>query len=220
MSGRPEVSRATGDSTAGVAHCADRTVPLPVLSLAKLDSKSRDAIIAGGCVTVGNQVEVDLLAADAAAPGSAAVLAEYWTRTRVMLDDLAAGVDRPDARLTRRTVVSARQIDTKAERRDLGEELAVLTGHPLLTRAAGILETKPDWKMVGKAGTVTRSASTSTVTVAVRGQGLPEPLGGARGRNEIVRHVSIEASHAAWRDRKARRLVSVAVTVDEVWPAR
>lgn len=195
-----------------------RTVPLPVLALAPLKASERKHLAKLACVELGVRVEVDLEAADTIVPGSARVLTDYWRKAQEMLSDLAAGREREDAVVMRRVIAAKRQTDTKSGRADLADELFALTGHPRLVRAVGILESAPNWKELARVGTLRQGESTSSISVTLPSQGLPEQLGGARARNEVRRRVTVEASHAQWRDRKARRLVSVNVSADEVWP--
>lgn len=45
----------------------------------------------------------------------------------------------------------------------------------------------------------------------------PDSLGGPPYLTEVARRVTLVARHAAWRDRRTRRLAQVVVTVEEMW---
>jgi hypothetical protein len=208
---------------ASAQHSAPRpapvTVPAMVLALAPLADADRELLARVAGVELGDTVEVDLRAAEDAVPGSARVLMAYWMQAKALWDDLSAGRSRPGARTFRRTLVSARQVDTKTDRRDLSDELFALTGNPVLAQACEILEANPDAARLEAVGVLTRSSDRTQVAVTLRGQHHPDVLGGPRARSEVARHFCLEASHAAWRDRKARRFTRIDVTADEVWPA-
>lgn len=195
------------------------TVPIAVLALVGLEPEVKDEVAKMAAIRFGTRVEIDLEVADMVAPGSADVLEAYWRASRRLWDALAAGApSEVPAVLVRRTVLTARQTDTKTERHDLSDELFALTGHPQLALACNILDTNPDWKALEDLGTLTMASDRARLEVAVSGQHLPASLGGPRSRSEVARHIVLEASHAAWRDRRIRRLMSITVTVDEVWP--
>lgn len=116
------------------------------------------------------------------------------------------------------------QRDDKAGRRDLLEVLNSGFDTPhlgeILQEATG---SSPDWSVVEKlssswAGTILRDGTrTSLVMKVPNARGWSIFWGGAPAENEVRRRVEIEFNHAAWRDRRVRRLVAVRVVADEIW---
>lgn len=128
---------------------------------------------------------------------------------------------------TRRELVRDRQNTAKGSKRDLGELYQALSALPAL---GGVLNLAcspdPDVRELRDAvaslgGTVAAAPGVLTLTAAPNvGLLYPGQLGGPVGAGEVSREFTVEVRHAAWRDRKVRRLAAVEVTAVEMWAPR
>lgn len=174
-------------------------------------------------IALGNRVEASIPALDSVEPGLGQRAARYWERCRTFWDLVAQG-ERPTNGLhVERALVSHRQSTTTSDRRDLNEVIDVLDGIPVVSDIVDhALSAKPDWAALGRSGLTTEIEQRDDVTViSFLYPGRHEwdaLLGGVCSRGEVGRRVQIVVSHAKWRDRRSRRLVSVDVFAREVWP--
>lgn len=195
------------------------SVPLFTVSLVQPDFDQWATI----GVVLGNRVEADLAALEAVEPGLGLRVARYWERCRSFWD-LVAGGDRPTNGLhVERALIAHRQSTTTTDRRDLNEVLEVLDRVPVVSEIVeSALSTKPDWDVLRRNGLSTEVTHRDDVTVISflypGRHDWDTQLGGVCSRGEIGRRVEIVVSHAKWRDRRSRRLVSVDVFAREVWP--
>lgn len=204
-------------------------VPLGAAATLLLERPDLAQVAAGHLRALGARVEVDLTSLRAASELEADLadaLAVYWDRCSQLWESLRAQSPSGGYVMVRRCVRDAAQSTTKGSRADLVAELDALSASPALSEiAAELTGTEPDLAslqtMVSPLdGSVTAdSGSGTTVTVNLAGAvTLPEALGGVRWPGEVRRTVTLTARHAAWRDRRARRLARVSVEVWEVWP--
>jgi hypothetical protein len=124
-----------------------------------------------------------------------------------------------------RTLATAVQIDRRDERADLVEEISFLRGIPVLAEYLDeLLSGEPEPALLGTWGTplratLTRKGTCGTATVRVDDPVLyPVSLGGLRSFGEVARLFVLGVNWAKWRDRDARRLVSVQSVAHEIWP--
>jgi hypothetical protein len=167
-------------------------------------------------VTVGARTEVDLAAvARCYGPEAAERIGDLWLRTRRMMITGSAGAG-PE---TVETLVDVAQ-DTGRVKRDLVAEMDALAAHPVLSTVCDQLlgpEPPAGAPELGMPVAFTSDGTVSTVTVELRGPAWPTALGAAAAINEVSRVFTLEARHAAWRDRKSRRLARLLVESRRVW---
>lgn len=205
----------------------ERTVPAWVAQLALGDlTEDVSAALRAAGRTLGSRVELDVAAVGATLGNAAASkLVAYEQRCRDFFEAWLAGEAAGPYVIVRRPLVKVRQIDTKDARVDLGPTLDALT---TVSGIGDIVEevtgAKPDWELVARLGTafeaaVERDGNDTTVTLhCAFDTSWPDELGGVPTRGELQRILRLGLSHAAWRDRRNRRLVSVTVEAEEIWP--
>lgn len=162
---------------------------------------------------------------DEAAEGAAGKIAAYWAECGEFWQRLDRGEEPGAYMAVRREVLSARQRDNQ----DLTEELAALEEMAGIgTVISAVLDAAPDLEECGKAaaGAGGRLWHGEKGEVCVRFEWgrddvayWPEALGGGFSPGEMSRAITVIAKHAAWRDRRARRLIRVEVEANELWPA-
>lgn len=180
-----------------------------------------------GCgVQVGERVELDLgAAAGVLGEGTCDALRRYAQACRDFFDTWVAGGDPGPWVVVRRTLVSVRQQDTKQHRVDLGGHLEAAADIPLLGEVLDLAcGADPDWDEVRHLGeaagvAVLEDGNETTVELSLPTATVwPELLGGVPTRGELSRTVTAVVNHAAWRDRRNRRLVQLEVVAEEMWP--
>lgn len=174
-----------------------------------------DVSTLAGVYRLGDRFEVELDAVES--PDTKAALLSYWT--------LCTSGQVSETVVVRRTVRHAMQDTSRDARRDLSSELAALDEHPFLHGVVDLLcAANPDVDALrlaaaSHAGSVVIRENDTIVSVLLPGiLELGEPLGGIGDDRELARVVTLRAKHAAWRDRRARRLAEVTVESVERWP--
>lgn len=202
-----------GPMDAASKHFDQLSVPAAAAQLA-----APELVDGSVLVRVGERSEVDLAAVAARhGTGAAGRLARFWAETR-------RGAVRGDLPVTARRVLLDDRQDTGRAKRDLDEALDALDGHRYLGPVADVLlapeapTRKALGSVVGSEAKVSRSDGALVVTVAATSPGWPAALGGAPMPNEVRRWFRLEARHAAWRDRRVRRLARIVVWAEERWP--
>lgn len=126
--------------------------------------------------------------------------------------------------VVRRELSYDRESDEKGARHDLASRLESAKSIPgmehvlrtLLDKELSqenLLEAVSPWR-----GVVVQSEPWTQVTLYIdKAEGWQSDWGGPSAPNEIRRVVTLVANHAAWRDRRGRRLVEVLVEADEIW---
>ena len=170
--------------------------------------------------------QLDVEALSKQRPDLAGRLAEFADANRRLWDAHRTGAGGVPYVVAARDVVAVRQRDDATGRTDLADQLASADKVVLLARLVEMATSATcDWdELVKRAsvwgGVVEHDGKNGhTVVLNVEGaQDWPAEWGGAARANELQRQVIVEVNHAAWRDRRVRRLVSVSVTVFELWP--
>lgn len=205
-----------------------RTVPAGLIATVLADRPDLQAVVTGCGRQVGVRVEVDLNAVEALSTRLAHVLTVYDAHARAFWRALQTGTAAGAAyTLVRRTLMTHVQSTAKKDRRDLVEVYEALTGvavlsdivdeltaaEPDLDALAGLLDA------AGGGQVLPAEAGAVAVQVLLDPNGaLPDVLGGVRMPGEVRRVLTLTARHAAWRDRRVRRLARVEVAADEMWP--
>jgi hypothetical protein len=193
------------------------SVPRTVVELLEHDPARRAA--AGSAFRqLGATLEADVGALDLVVPGLGTRCVDYLLAARDLWACREAGDPVEGAVLVRVPLVDRRQTDSKVARVDLGPLHAAMEHIPALVPALGLLDADPDWSTLAGVGTLERHDDRSTLTVELASAHWPLELGGPAAPGEVSRTVRLEASHAAWRDRRVRRLVRVVVHAREIWP--
>lgn len=193
------------------------SVPRTVVELLEPDPGRRAA--AGSAFRqLGATLEADVNALDHVVPGLGSRCIDYLLSTRDLWACREAGEPLEHAVVVRVPLVDRRQTDSKVARVDLGPLYAAMEHVPALVPALGLLDADPDWSALDRVGTLERHDDRSALTVELASAHWPLELGGPSSPGELVRTVRLEASHAAWRDRRVRRLVRVVVHAQEIWP--
>lgn len=174
------------------------------------------------------RVELDLtLVAGEVSAECAEQLRAYYYACRGFWARLAHG-GRPGAYVAlRRPLLRAAQIDNKTQGKVmLHDELEALEGLPGVGELMqSFLQRELDPERVTLlaapfGGTLELDGVRAKLQIVVEGRILwPRALGGAGTAGEVRRHLELGASHAVSRDRASRRLMSVAVDTEEIWPA-
>lgn len=198
-------------------------VPTSVASVYAGDNDAlRHAYTAAGR-RAGNRDVVDTALL---APDEAAALNRYWSSCQQLWQ--AARDGKPLAGsgwvMTRRRVLQGRQSTAKGAKVDLNAELAALENSPgiaqLISAATDKEPNLADVRSLAKAagGLVTEHPDRLELFVDLPVALLyPDALGGPAWPGEMRRSVHLELRHAAWRDRRVRRLAEVVVDVTEMW---
>jgi hypothetical protein len=201
------------DSPCTTAALRDLSVPAHVADLVLGDELDNAEL-----VRVGDRTECDLYRlATRIGPRPAWAIAAFahdsWSTAR-RCD--------PGPFTTTRLLVQRRQ-DTGRHKHDLDAELAQLDAHPVLSQLTGTLLAASLDTVVLKQllaphpHALAADGSSTTATIGLWAPGWPKELGGAPMPNESMRFVSIQATHAGWRDRRVRRLAQMAIWAREQW---
>lgn len=204
-----------------------RTIPIAAASmLLAARPDLREALRSHG-VAMGARAEVDLAAVERESPELAHALRTYQGQNKRTWARIAAGnFEDTEHVVTRRTLVERAQVTGKVGRADLGDILEdlLLSDAGLSQVLEELLCAEPDEQLLTRTvrdaeGSITRSdAGTWVVTAPLRGRSAwPESLGGVQQPTEIDRRVTMTARHAAWRDRRTRRLARASIEIDELW---
>jgi hypothetical protein len=176
---------------------------------------------------LGNRVEIDLHAvASSLGDDIAEDIARWDARCRRFNSRLSARTDLGPWISLRRPLLAARQREdgtTKVVLRDEYDALSALAG--VGTAVDTALEAEPDRDrlalLCAQAGGVLHAVDNGVnqLEFPVEGRTIwPLALGGPSTANEFTRWITVTTRHAAWRDRKLRRLTAVDIDVEEVWP--
>jgi hypothetical protein len=184
------------------------------------DWRARFPEAANGGVRVGQRVEVDLglLGDDTVI----VALVDYQRRCREIARNLADNTPIGAWVIAEQLRVDVvQQAGTKsAQRGDLNAQFDALSLEPESAAVvAALLGPQVDFARLAELGvTVERDGDVKTVaTLRVEGaRSWDTALGGGSGANEIERHITLSANHAAWRDRQVRRLTRVEVRTLEL----
>ena len=193
------------------------TVPLTVTDLL-LDDQDQRAAARAAAQPFGSSSEVSLTALDAIQPGLGDVAAEFFLAARTVWESYRGGEPLGDAVIVRVPLLDLRQVDSKAARVDLVAQAQALEDLPETRDAGGLLDTKPRWSKLRTVGTLSRSKDRATLIFSTASRRWPMELGGPGCPGELRREILLEVSHAAWRDRRSRRLIRFASCAVEVWP--
>ena len=171
---------------------------------------------------LGRKVELDVALLDRVEEGLGQQAYDYWRECRRFWDRISAG-EGAEGILVKRDLTTHRQVDSASERADLGDVLASLMTTEMRPWVEEATSSDPDWlevdALIGSPGSRCTSGNGTSVTAVVSGrQPWSDLLGGQHSRGELSRVFNVEISHAPWRDRRSRRLVSVRVSAVELWP--
>lgn len=174
-------------------------------------------------VALGNRRVLDLGAASTLDPGVRDLAAAYWAATLRFWERAERGDALGSLVVVTRTLHAAKQgAGSKGGRADLAAEADALAATGVLDDIADeLLSAAPDHDWLERAPGVTaleRDGNATALTVTCIAGDWPAVLGGAAGPGEISRTLTLAANHAAWRDRRVRRLCALTVTATEVWP--
>lgn len=201
-----------------VAHrSVGATVPRVAFDLVVLDPVLRAAAGSTG-VQIGASLELPVASLDALADGLGARVEEYFLAARALWSTPFGHEPAPGSVLVRVPLLDLRQKDSRTVRVDLTAQFEALEHVATLRCALGILDADPDWASLGSLGVLERDGDRSSLLVEARSPLWPLELGAAPCPGEVRRAVLLEASHAAWRDRRVRRLLRVRVDSLQVWP--
>lgn len=177
---------------------------------------------------VGEAVELDLVAVGErggeAGLALGSLLARYVWQCRSFWAGWSHGQAAGRYVRVRRLLAEAVQRSTKSCKQDLALELDALME---LAGVGDLIEEltgpEPDFESLSGRfstfGSLTRDGTRTTVTLALEGiDAWPQCLGGAPSAGELRRLLTVQVMHAAWRDRRNRRVTRVRVEADEVWP--
>lgn len=215
---RPALVRPISERPTAAGTVAERTVPSLVLELVDPSFQHWDAV----GVTLGNTIEVGIPELAIFSPELSERCNAYWAACRRFWDDIAAGSSRRDGVETRRVLAESRQTDSRQGRSDLTSELDAFSAGDFAGLVEQLTGTRVDWDALGAnpfVESVVRDGDSSTVTLMYSGRGSwDEVLGGGCSRAETGRRFVLGLSHAKWRDRRVRRVVSLSVEAVEIWP--
>jgi hypothetical protein len=192
-----------------------RTVPYHLAELAAGPAEA--TTVASYGVQVGRSVEIDLDTLATDHPDLAATITSYATTAEGPVTGAYLAVAVP--------LVSVRQTDNAAGRSDLVAELDALEASELGDVVAVLLGRDLDPDAVCVAGAPYQvshepsGADRASTTLVVAGRRpWSTHLGGAPSGREVARRFTLHTSHAAWRDRRSRRLVALDIHAIEVLP--
>jgi hypothetical protein len=211
------MTRPSGVPCRRTTDTATVTVPRTVVELLETNP-ARRAAAGSAFVQVGATLEADVDALDRVVPGLGSRCVDYVLAARDVWASRETGESLAGAVLVRVPLLDRRQIDSKAARVDLSTEFAAMEHIAALSPALRLLDTDPDWVSLAQVGQLDRHDDRCALTVEVSATQWPLELGGPVSPGELARVLRLEASHAAWRDRRVRRLVRVVVHALEVWP--
>lgn len=174
---------------------------------------------------VGGRGEVDLDAVQQICPAACRALESYHVRTSELWSRVAAGRAAGQRYVvTRRALVEHAQVTAKVGRRDLGDVFEDIVSAGELGEVLNELTgAEPDEAALrslvrSAGGTLSRDDGVWTASVPMSSAvAWPVSLGGVALLCEVSRSVTLTVRHAAWRDRRVRRLAKVEVHVDELW---
>jgi len=193
------------------------TVPRTAFELVETDPAVRAA--AGAvAVQVGSALEMPVDALDALVPGLGARAESFFLAARALWAVLDERPLPAEAVLVRVPLLDLRQKDSRTVRVDLSAQYEAIEHVAALRPVLGLLDADPDWASLAGLGVLERSGDRAELIVEVRSPLWPLELGGAPCPGELRRCVRLEASHAAWRDRRVRRLVRVRLDALQAWP--
>lgn len=148
----------------------------------------------------------------------------FLNKSQEVWDALHGGTGGLAYMVVRRELSYDRESDEKGVRHDLASRMESAKSIPgmdhvlkvLLDKELSqesLLEAVSPWR-----GDVVRCDPWTQVTLYIdNAEGWPIDWGGPCARNEMRRVVTLVSNHAAWRDRRGRRLVEVLVEADEIW---
>lgn len=193
-------------------------VVVDVLAAQGVHLESSEAAIVSG---VDGLAHVDV---DSLSEHDARIVSDYWETCQRFWRNLHADEEPGPYVALRREIRIAQQKDNK----DLAAELAALDTAPGVGAAVGLtLESNPDWSEVrslvdAAGGEFSQSGDGETTLVYMVGREeafyWPPELGGPYAPGEMARELVVVIRHAAWRDRRVRRLVRTEVYAHELWP--
>lgn len=202
---------------------ATRPACVPEVAAAVLESQGVEVAAWRRCRATTEQHpaarEVDLHRLAQTEPQAAQTLAEWWLDCQAFWDALRAGRWAGPYVQVRRPLARASIGDRRDMRRELDalESLAPL--HALVREAT---TSAPDWGLVDAHAKLADGGSDPerglVWATVVGGERWPGLLGGAGMPGLLARFVTVGTTHAAWRDRRGRRLTFVAVDGIEWWP--
>jgi hypothetical protein len=188
------------------------------------DHETLDLLSEFGQLDADGVLTLDMRSLSAVQPGVAEQIRGFLASSRRLLRDHRDGVEGTAYAVVRRTLVAVAQSDTSLGRYDLTQQLSDSRLVPVLDEIVEqVCASAPDFpEVVRRAAawkcSVSKEANLHVVSLEVgAAKGWPDSWGGSFAENELRRVVTITVSHAAWRDRRARRLVSVTVERDELW---
>lgn len=199
---------------------------LPVVLLELLSPGfTADPTYASLGVEVGKSVEVDMRKLAIINENLTRQAFTYYQKCRDFYDKLSIGTPGITALETERTLISAKQLDTNKIRADLKEECKLLVKLPLFGELIKkLLSNNPDFSTLSTSFTNSgaifkRDGLISFLEFSLPGrESWPLELGGVNSRGELTRVFTLTVSHAPWRDRKSRRLISLGISTIELWP--
>jgi hypothetical protein len=208
---------------------APLTVPSTVATMATHAGVCRAEDLAGFGRQFGQRTEMDMTKLTKVHPEVAQWSLQYWQRTCHLWNVLQSGRGGVQVLagsvVLERDLVTATQTDSqKNGRQDLRAELEALERFTALRPVLDALlsrDLEEDELVRAAAGLrhqLTRDGKRSVLTLRITDPyPWPDELGGPRCPGELVRVITLTAQHAAWRDRKVRRLVEVKVSSEELW---
>lgn len=187
----------------------------------EIDAELADAISECG-VTFGNRVEVDLDRLAATHPGLAVEAAGYM-RTYRRFASAAIDGRRTGGwlALQREVGVWRENAGSNGGRVDLGAQFRALSEIVEIAGAVNaLLDASPDLRVVAEVAQVEQTSDgvTATFTLPSVGVEWPDALGGPGWPTEVSRTFVLRCRYAPSRERRARRLAELSVTVTELWP--
>ena len=148
----------------------------------------------------------------------------FLDRSRKVWQDLHEGVGGLSYMVVRRELSYDRESDEKGMRRDLAGYLESAKTIPGMDRVLhALLDKDPSPELLQEVispwrGVIVQDLPWTQVTLNIdKAEGWPLDWGGPSSTNEMRRVVTLVTNHAAWRDRRGRRLVEVLVEADEIW---
>ena len=148
----------------------------------------------------------------------------FLDRSREVWRGVRDGVGGLPYMVVRRELAYDRESDEKGVRRDLSSYLESAKTIPGMERVLhALLDKDPSPELLQEVvspwrGAIFHEAPWARVTLNIdKAEGWPSDWGGPCSENEMRRVVTLVTNHAAWRDRRGRRLVEVLVEADEIW---
>ena len=221
---KTEVCLPTLKLDAGIVPGAQYTLPAVLLEILE-PGFTLNPLYRNLGVTLDNTVEVNMEALLSLNKELALRAFNYYTKCQNFYDSLVAAKPNSLAYETERTLISVKQLDTNKVRADLKLECKLLAKLPLFgPLVTKLLSAKPDFnnlqleaKTLG--AEIIFEGNITTFQFALPGRdSWPLELGGVNSRGELTRNFTLTISHAPWRDRKSRRLLSMQVDTIELWP--